>query len=565
MQRHSPETVQLVIFGINIKMITTPSPLDQQIMISIYLRRDRHDNGMTLKEYADAVIDGTHPVLTHDEFVYQFGSIDEEVKLVEDWAIANGLLVMSSDAGIATIKINGTVNQFNLLFKIELQTIVVEDRTYHTYEGSLDIPYEIKNVVELILGLDNSTIFKRNSVKYDPAANPSITTLVPVTPVQVATAYQLPYGTGAGGCIGLFELTYSGYVTGYNAADVNASFSRIGLSAPTIVPYPVSGATISSVSDAESMLDIYCAGGVSPNAKIVYYDAPNSYQGIIDCINSAAADTVNNPSALSISWALGDATYYSSAIQSCVVKGITVIIATGDAGAQNLNMTTPYGIGTDPYAIMAGGTTIRLDSNNQIISETAWSGSGGGVSNGVNARPTWQNGLTYTTKTSSVINNPTVLPYRGVPDMSAPADPSTGYQFYVNGLLNQNGGCSAAAPFLAGMFVRLNQLLGFRIGNKNSTWYANATSLFRDITVGDNIYTYTTGYAATPGWDAVTGLGSPIGQSIYNFLANNGIKVKTNSGTWVPVQNIKVKTNTNSWTTVKKVWTKTDTGWKQVY
>jgi kumamolisin len=546
-------------------MIVSPTDLNQQIMISVYLRRDNHENGMTLKEYADLVIAGTQPILDHNAFVYQFGSLKEEIELVENWASAAGLSIIESNQGTSTVKVQGTADQFNKLFNIRLQTIADETRTYHTYEGSMTIPNGINEVVENVEGLDNSKIFKRNFVTYDPLTNPNLLTLVPVTPVQVATAYKIPPGDGSGGCIGIFELTGNGYTAGYNQSDITNSFSRIGLPAPLVVPYPVSGATISSTSDSESMLDIYCAGAVVPNAKMVYYVSPRTAQGVIDCINAAANDVVNNPSALSISWAIGDYTYYNSAIQSCVVKGITVLIATGDAGAQNLSMTSPYPIATNPYAIMTGGTTIQLDSNNQIVSETAWSGSGGGISNGVFARPSWQDGLTYTTKTASSVGTPTALPYRGVPDMSAPGDPNTGYQFYLNGTLTQAGGCSAAAPFLAGMLVRLNQLLGFRIGNANSTWYANATSLFRDIIVGDNRDGYTTGYTATTGWDPVTGLGSPIGQLIYNLFANNGIKVKTASSTWTPVQNISIKTAANTWSTVNRVWTKTASGWLQTY
>lgn len=505
--------------------------LNEQILVSIYLRRDLHENGMTLKEYADAVTAGTQPVLDHDAFVYQFGSVAEEVALVESWAVANGLTIYESSSAMAVVKVHGTAEQFNRLFNIELQTVIEDDRTYTTHSTAISIPLEINDVVENVLGLDNSVVFKRNLVEYNPALNPNPTALDAVTPVQVATAYNVPAGNGYGGCIGIFELTYSGYITGYNASDVNQSFSRIGLTAPTIVNVSVDGATISSTSDGESMLDIYCAGAVAPKAKIAYYDAPNSYQGVVDCILATANDTTNNPSVLSISWALGDSTYYDASVQACVVKGITVLQATGDAGAQNLNMASPYGIGTNPAVIMCGGTTIELDGNNQIVNETAWSGSGGGISTGAFARPSWQNGLIYQTITSGgVIGSPTALPYRGVPDISAPADPTTGYQFYVNNVFVQYGGTSAAAPFLAGMIVRLNVLLGSRIGNQPSTWYTNSSTLFRDTVSGDNRDGYATGYNTTSGWDAVTGLGSPKSDQVYKLLKKGLTYPKSNFG-----------------------------------
>ena len=72
----------------------------------------------------------------------------------------------------------------------------------------------------------------------------------------------MPTGDGYGGCVGLLELTYSGYVAGWTQNDVNNTFNRLGIAPPTIINYPVDGATVGAYSDAESMLDIYCAGGV---------------------------------------------------------------------------------------------------------------------------------------------------------------------------------------------------------------------------------------------------------------------------------------------------------------
>jgi kumamolisin len=502
-------------------MTRTPAT-DQEIMISVYLKRDTHDNGMTLQEYTDGVIAGTQPVLDHDAFVYQFGATDDAIDLVTEWATLHELTVVEAHHGTATVKLLGIASQFNNIFGISLISVADIDRTYITFDGKLTIPSEIDDVVDFILGLDNSTLFFQNATEYDPSSESldinspnAYPTKAAVTPIQVATAYNLPSGDGYGGCVGLVALTSSGYRSGYTTSDVASSFSRIGLAAPKITTVIVDGAATTSTSDSESMLDIYCAGAVVPKANIAYYLAPNSSQGFLDCILSAANDTTNRPSALGISWGGTEVSdYLISGFQACVTQGITCFTAAGDNGANNY-IVDSYPT-TNAYQISAGGTSIYLNPNNSLSNETAWSNGGGGVSNVVSL-PTWQAGLKFTSYASvgNVTGIPSNLAYRGYPDVSAPADPSTGYQFYVNGVLTQYGGTSASAPFLAGMITRLNVLTGKRIGFANAIFYAN-TSSFNDLTVGNNAGVQS-GYLTTAGWDAVTGLGSPKGTEIYKL------------------------------------------------
>lgn len=488
--------------------------MSELLTISVYLKRDTHDNGMTMEEYAQAVMSGTQPVLDHDAFVYQFGTTDDYIKVVTDWATAKNLTVVNSHAGKASMEISGTAEQFNNLFNITIETVTVDNYTYTTHSGEITIPSDIDDVVEMILGLDNAPIFQHHAVEYDETIHNNVSdpntypNKVAVTPQQVATAYGLPSGTGAGQAVGVLELTYSGYVTGWNSTDVNNSFSRIGLSSPTVTNVLVGGATSSTTSDGETMLDIFCAGGVAPGATVVVYTAANSGSGFVNAVLAVANDTTYNPGSLGISW--GSSTegsdYLNSAFQACVVKGIICFTATGDSGANNLVVGYPQ---TNAYQVAAGGTSLYLNSNNTWNNEAAWTGSGGGISTLI-SRPSWQAGLTSQTVTNTgTYGSPTALPKRGIPDISAPADPATGYVFYLNGSLVQYGGTSAAAPFLAGAVARLLQLgTGRRISNFNTVFYST-TSAFTDITLGNNLNSNANGYTATTGWDAATGLGSP--------------------------------------------------------
>ena len=491
---------------------------------------------MTLQQYADAVIAGTQTVLDHDEFVYQFGSIDDEIKLVVDWATANDLTVCESGAGIATVKAQGTAGRINALFGIKLETVTTDSRTYITHEGAVKIPAEINSVVELVLGLDSSVTFQ-SYARLDPDAPPvgqQVDNIDPniisnPTPVDLAAAYQyptVPGGTtaqGANTCVGIVELG-----GGWTTQNLNSTFGRIGLTNPTVVDVSVDGGVNDPTdinSSGEVMLDIYCVGATALGAKIAMYFAPNSYQGFIDTIIAATNDTVNNPSVLSISWGTTDTDWFGlnsqfdTALQAAIVKGITTFVAAGDFGVRAINGAPTYTVqypGSSPYVICAGGTVVTINNDYTIASETAWgtaggSYAGGGGVSGLYSVPTWQTGLT--SKTYPTPSSPVALTGRGIPDVSAMA---TGYTFYY-GITNSSGtflGTSAVAPLLSGLMARLNSITASKIGSVNATWYAAKSTAFNDITVGDNHGGNTVGYVATAGWDAATGVGSPIGVSI---------------------------------------------------
>ena len=112
--------------------------------------------------------------------------------------------------------------------------------------------------------------------------------------------------------------------------------------------------------------------------------------------------------------------------------------------------------------------------------------------------------------------NPGNFVGRGVPDVCGDADPVTGYDVLVDGQASVIGGTSAVAPLWAGLTACINQMVGKRVGSMTSLVYsqlAQTGNAFHDITSG-NIGVFSAG----PGWDACTGLGSPIGSAIASAL-----------------------------------------------
>jgi kumamolisin len=94
------------------------------------------------------------------------------------------------------------------------------------------------------------------------------------------------------------------------------------------------------------------------------------------------------------------------------------------------------------------------------------------------------------------------------------ADPDTGYTIRVDGLTMPIGDTSAVAPLWAALVARLNEALGGPVGFLQPFLYTSAgASGLRDIVSGSN-----GAYAAQPGWDPCTGLGSPNGAALLGAL-----------------------------------------------
>ena len=208
--------------------------------------------------------------------------------------------------------------------------------------------------------------------------------------------------------------------------------------------------------------------------------------------------------------------------------------ATGDHGSQdcggtNTQVTVDHPA-ADPYVTGVGGTKLFLTSNNALAGETTWNeyprgfgATGGGMSSAFTRAP-YQNAVST--------NNP-----REVPDVSADADPLTGYVVYTHspascptatGVSGSTdcylafGGTSASAPLWAAATALINQYVvargGSTLGFANMTLYnlyTRVPSVFRDITSGNNCYLGPTcgtpgfgQYPATTGYDLTTGLGS---------------------------------------------------------
>ena len=183
-----------------------------------------------------------------------------------------------------------------------------------------------------------------------------------------------------------------------------------------------------------------------------------------------------------------------------------------------------------PNVLAVGGTTLTASSSGAYSGETAWSDSGGGVSL-YEALPSYQKMIGISASG------------RVTPDVSYDANPSTGFQVYdTEGESGWTvvGGTSAGAPQWAGIIAIANEQRAANgtatpaLTQANAMIYTisltKASQDFHDVTSGRN----SSGFSATTGYDAVTGLGSPIVSSLVGDLATQTATSGPTSTTKIP-------------------------------
>jgi kumamolisin len=295
--------------------------------------------------------------------------------------------------------------------------------------------------------------------------------------------------------------------------------------------------------EGEATLDTETISSLAPGANIDVYEFPDfTTRSEIDTYNRVISDNIVD--SVSNSWGSGYGTgcdseqppLYLAAenilLQQAALKGITYIFSSGDSGAYGCYPpSTAPGVDDPaslPWVTAVGGISFAANSAGKITSTTAsWIyangfgltppvGGGGGVSP-VWALPDYQKQVAASTKG------------RNVPDLSLPGDLEDAW--YVLGTWNYGpvGGTSWSAPAFNAMIAEINEVIAQenglsvdRSGFVNPALYAAYGAVgglvFTDVTHGNNGGFFGPHYQARPGYDLATGLGTPIGYGLAEFL-----------------------------------------------
>ncbi|MBC8740991.1 S8/S53 family peptidase [Paraburkholderia sp. UCT31] len=492
----------------------------ERIEVFVMLRRQQQAQFDALMKRIEAGDASVKP-LSREALAQDYGAAPDDIAKVRAFAAAHGLTVAREDPAARSVLLSGTIAQFQSAFEVKLELYRRHaSGQFRGRTGTISVPDDLHGVVEAVLGLDNRPQ-ARPHFRIRPTFVPARAGQTSYSPPQLASLYQFPQGDGGGQCVGIIELG-----GGYNTSDLKTYFSSLGVSEPTVTPVGVDQAGNKPSGDpngpdGEVTLDIEIVGAIVPGAAIAVYFTQNSDAGFIDAVSRAVHDTTNKPSVISISWGAPESVWTSqsmqalnSVLQSAAALGVTICAASGDSGSSD---GSGGGDAVDfpassPYVLACGGTHLS-SSGSAITREVVWNdgeqggASGGGVSSAFPV-PAWQQGLSATATGGG--SQP--LGGRGVPDVAGDASPLTGYDVLVDGMQTVVGGTSAVAPLWAALIARINAAKGQPAGFVNPKLY-KAPGVCNDITQGNN-----GSFAASKGWDACTGLGSPNGGKVAGAL-----------------------------------------------
>lgn len=326
----------------------------------------------------------------------------------------------------------------------------------------------------------------------------------------------------------------------------------------------------------EEHLDVEAVHSLAPGAKIIVVAAPNQAQDLDAAINHAVDQRPAR--IISNSWGLvaeflprGWIKPLNDTLLQAGLEGIGVYFSSGDFGdgIAFTGVRSTSWPATSPYVTAVGGTSLGVGSQDDYLFETGWGtgasflvdgawsptppgrfslGSGGGTSR-LFPQPFYQQGV-VPDSLADYFNLGSR--FRVVPDVALDGDPNTGF---IMGMTQtfpddstrysefRNGGTSLSAPLMAGTMALADQAKGSPHGFANPALYAAAgTNAYRDIVdppstvaavrvdfrnfvdagAGLFISLRTMNFTGTlhtiPGYDDVTGIGTPNGASFLGAL-----------------------------------------------
>ena len=336
---------------------------------------------------------------------------------------------------------------------------------------------------------------------------------------------------------------------GYAPSDLNAFFTDPQyyptgtFPRPTVVPYPVAGApapsdTATQSPDARAVeeltLDTEWAGSMAPGATIDVVYAPDgpppSYSPSNADLTTALSKAISlNVSVISMSFGADESSdgalvsAWTPLLAEAQSKGITILAATGDTGGDTdacSGKLAPEFPASSPSVVAVGGTSVTVSRpplQPIVFSETGWNDSGGGFSSQF-AAPPWQ-------EVGSAAGPIGANGHRGMPDVSATAADNF---LYFNGTARAAAGTSFATPLWAGLVADTDAKWGQSLGFFTPSLYHVGAQEpsgeigigLADVSGGANCVA-----SAGPGWDEVTGWGSPRASVLYEDLLGSFVNI----------------------------------------
>ena len=537
----------------------------------------------TLRALYDPADPLYHRFLTPDEVARRFGVAPAVRDALTGWLTGGGLRVTHAGGAGDYVQAAGSVAQVERLFHTSLATYTSKGQTFYANRTAPSVPAGLP--VISVMGLNSLQRF--HTFAHGDAVHGVKTGQL--GPQDLWSVYDQPReNLGQGTSMAIFG---DGQVETV-IADLRAFESRHGFPAVlTRAHFVGAGPHDDASGTAEWDLDSQASTGMAPfTRQLDYYFASSLADADVAADFSAWVSDVNGPRQANASFGecetgplnpilsnpaldpvnpdqnpkaqygteLGNnlQPVAEHILAQAVMEGRTLFVSTGDtgsscpavvlpgAGAGNgvLNQAIPLTNypASSQYAVAVGGTVLYTDggARAQRSAEYAWPFTGGGSTLLIPAPP-WQratrNNVVPCLADSEGRTTNTGQPCRAVPDVTALSGDavSNGYTVVVDGRDFSGGGTSLSSPLWMGMWARIQAASTNPRGNgfADPVLYAmgndpaRSAHDFHDITVGANGV-----YTATPGWDYVSGFGSPDLANLMRDIDGRTLPVVTTPG-----------------------------------
>jgi pseudomonalisin len=498
--------------------------------------------------------------LSPDDFATRFGVAQSQLAAVTSWLSGGGLTVDSVSAARDVIAVRGTVAQVSALFATPIHRFSYSGAQFLANTGAPVIPLALG--ITNVVGLNTLQHFTLPAGLQQDTCLTSNTCTGVTTPADLWGGYQQPSAyQGQNQQIAIFG---EGQSTGV-ISDLRQFETRYGLpQVPVTVKHPAGDTNFSDDSGhIEWNIDTQASTGMAPEvANLALYFGQDLSDADVTKVMSQWTDDRHGPMQASASYGecetvpvvspiagqpllnpvlpagqgLGnnvDSTE-TEILRQAAIEGKTLFASTGDTGSScPVAYAAVIGAGNGvvnqgapitnspaslPYVVGVGGTVLYTDGQGHRAREYGWNYSGGG-STLFTPAPSYQRGtpgLTY-----SCVTNPLSV-CRGIADVSAQSGDilTNGYAIVSGGQPSIGGGTSLSSPLWEGMWARVQGASGrsngngfanyalYRVGKDPNSYPRD----FFDVTSTDPVtgLPSTNGvYPTLPGWDYVTGFGTP--------------------------------------------------------
>ena len=541
-----------------------PVSAEQHLHLAFQLPlRNRDDLNSFLQRLYDANSSDFHHYLSVEDFTEKYGPSKTDYHAVVSFVQAHGMTVLDTPRNRMLVEADGTVAQVNSALHVtiteyqdptEKRKFLAPDR-----EPSLETNVPIRHVS----GLDTFqpprarlTLNTKATRDNSPRANASSSTYPPnptgsgpyssYIPSDFRAAY---YGNGpldgSGQTIGLVEFD------GFDQVDLNNFYSTIGVQQNVPINVVLLGGLTAPMgdggNDAEPILDITYALSMAPHVSQVrvYECCSATYNGSASgptvILNSIASENIAKQT--SCSWGWGpELSVHDPIYQEMAAQGQTFFAATGDYGSpQNPGNDTydDYSPADDAYVTAVSMSLVTTNgAGGSWAADIYAGGAGGGYSDGPTPvpLPSYQAGIANASNQASTS-------FRNMPDvvidgygsfLCGGSNATNTHQCFPNAGCTTctNGGSSMSAPIWASYMALVNEEAANEgkppIGFLNPALYLIAkgsryASDFHDIIGGsNNCCGQNYAYTAVPGFDLVSGWGTPSGTNLMTDLLSQG-------------------------------------------